>query len=97
MQANHEPPKLGHGAGTRGPGLLSKILAVITGAALLVGAVAVSIVLFAVTLTVLLGIGIYLWWKTRDLRKQMRQPPPEGDVIEGEAVRVVRPESREKR
>jgi hypothetical protein len=96
MQAHHEPPKLGYGAGARGPGLLSRILAVITGAALLVGAVAVSIVLFAVTLTVLLGIGIYLWWKTRDLRKQMRGPP-EGDVIEGEAVRVVRPESPEKR
>ena len=47
--------------------------------------------------------GAYFWWKTRDLRKQMREFPPggveieaesfeeeasRGRVIEGEAVRV---------
>jgi hypothetical protein len=46
----------------------------------------------------------YLWWKTRELRKMMRNHPPgsvtmeremagddviRGEVIEGEAVRVV--------
>jgi hypothetical protein len=34
----------------------------------------------------LLGVG-YLWWKTRDLRRQMRERPPGGRVIEGEVIR----------
>lgn len=61
----------------------------------------------AVLLALLLVIGVtawaYLWWKTRALRKQMRNFPPPGAqaengafkdeahsgvVIEGEAVRV---------
>ena len=56
----------------------------------------------AVLLTVFLCVGTvamaYLWWKTRELRKQMRNSPPrgaameqevfEGEVIEGEATRV---------
>jgi hypothetical protein len=28
----------------------------------------------------------YLWWKTRELRKQMRNFPPRGVVMEGEVV-----------
>ncbi len=36
----------------------------------------------------------YLWWRTRDLRKQMREHPAgnvviEGEVIEGEVIREV--------
>jgi ABC-type uncharacterized transport system permease subunit len=73
--------------------------------------VGVALMFSAVLLTVVLSIGAlaftYLWWKTRGLRKQMREqmrdfPPPganvereafrdevhEGEVIEGEAVRV---------
>jgi Flp pilus assembly protein TadB len=90
--------------GTRGrrpgPGLLTRIVAVISGALLLVGAIAISIVAFAVVAAVIIVGGLYLWWKTRDLRKQMRarmeeqlstrapsREQPRGNVIEGEFTR----------
>ncbi|MGA8864212.1 MAG: hypothetical protein WBM09_05355 [Gallionella sp.] len=63
-----------------------------------------SVVLVAVILVAgMLGWG-YLWWKTRELRKQMRAYPTpgvateremagedatRGEIIEGEAIRVV--------
>jgi uncharacterized protein (DUF58 family) len=84
MQPNQEPPRLGHGE-RKPPGLLARILAVTVGLLVLIGAVAVSFVLFAIALTVLLAFGIYVWWKTRDLRRQLRTTPPsDGDVIEGQ-------------
>lgn len=46
-----------------------------------------SVVLFAVVLTAGAVIWGYLWWKTRGLRKQMREHPPGGLVIEGEVIR----------
>jgi uncharacterized protein YneF (UPF0154 family) len=47
----------------------------------------VSVVALAVVcVIVLLAVG-YLWWKTRDLRRQLRENPPGGRVIEGDAVR----------
>ncbi|MEO8163981.1 MAG: hypothetical protein ABI619_01160 [Betaproteobacteria bacterium] len=46
-----------------------------------------SIVIFAVLLTVALLGGGYVWWKTRALRKRMRERPPSGHVIEGEVIR----------
>jgi Flp pilus assembly protein TadB len=97
-----EPPQLGHRGGSRRPsaGLLARILTVATGALVLIGAIAVSIVVFAVALVVILGVGIYLWWNTRKVRKHLReqmsaqtqgQPPPpryeDDNVIEGEVVR----------
>jgi hypothetical protein len=62
----------------------------------------------AVLLAALLCVGTvamaYLWWKTRELRKQMRNFPPrgaamehevfEGKVIEGEVIRVEEPVDR---
>jgi len=64
-------------------------------------------VILAVAAVLALGVWGWLWWKTRELRRQMRQqlkdfPPSgatvereifrdetyEGEVIEGEAVRV---------
>lgn len=58
----------------------------IAGAALFVGALVVSVVFFAVVLAVGLGLGGYFFWKTRHLRKQMRQRSDEGDVIEGTVI-----------
>jgi Flp pilus assembly protein TadB len=91
--------RLGH-RGRRAPGLLTRIVAVISGALVLVGAIAISIVVFAIVAAVIVLGGLYLWWKTRDLRKQMkarmeepldtRAPPRErsrGEVIEGEFER----------
>ena len=74
--------------------LLAKALAVVAGAALLVVALMFSLVIFAVLIigaTMLVG---YLWWKTRDLRKQMRERPPGGHIIEGEVVHEAQPADR---
>ena len=69
-------------------------------------ALAFSVMFFAVVAAIALVIGAYMWWKTRDLRKAMRQaqaqaqaqtqrPGPQrqnggGIVIEGEVLREVR-------
>ena len=97
-----EPPQLGHrSAGSRrSSGLLARILTVATGALVLIGAIAVSIVVFAIALVVILGVGIYLWWNTRKVRQHLReqmaaqtqtQPPPprfnDDNVIEGEVIK----------
>lgn len=83
MPPDQEPPRLENSE--RQPPLLTKILAVVAGAVVLVGAVAISFVLFAIALTVLVAFGVYVWWKTRDLRRQLRaELPKEGTVIEGE-------------
>ena len=53
-----------------------------------------SVVFFAIILTLGLVAWAYLWWKSRDLRKQMREQQgrreaAEGLVIEGEVIREV--------
>jgi uncharacterized protein HemX len=53
--------------------LLAKALAAVIGAALLVVGFAVSLVLLAVVLGAGIVIGGLVWWKTRDLRKQIRE------------------------
>jgi Flp pilus assembly protein TadB len=84
MQPEQEPPQLGSGE-HKPPSLLARILAVVASVAVLIGAVAVSFVLFVVALTVIATLVIYVWWKTRHLRRQLRtRPPPGGTVIEGE-------------
>lgn len=71
----------------RAPGLLGKLLAFAIGAVFLIVAFMVSMVVFAIALAGALVIGGYLWWKTRELRRQMRERPPGGHVIEGEVIR----------
>lgn len=78
-----------------------KLLAGVAGAGIFVLALMFSVVLFAVVATVGLAVWGWVWWKTRDLRKQMREqmerqrqgqgasaePGAEGLVIEGEILR----------
>jgi uncharacterized SAM-binding protein YcdF (DUF218 family) len=88
---------------TRGP--LATLLAVISGTALIVLGFTFSLVILAAVAVIgLFGFG-YLWWKTRALRKQIReqmeslaqqQPATspvgnsdEGVVIEGEVLRAA--------
>ena len=56
----------------------------------LVMIVLLGLILLVLMLTVLLPItlilGIYLWWKTRNIRKQMREQAPFGTIIEGEII-----------
>lgn len=69
-------------------GLFRKIGAVLAGAILLALGLMFSVVLLAVIAVVGLTAFSYFWWKTRGLRKAMRERPENGQVIEGEAVVV---------
>ena len=69
---------------------LRKALGVILGAVLLAAALLFSVFVFAVLAVGGLLVLGYLWWKTRDLRRQLRQQmseqTPGGHVIEGEVI-----------
>jgi hypothetical protein len=73
------------------PGLLRKLVAAVAGTVILVGAFMLSIVLLAAVATVGLAGGVYLWWRTRELRERLREQararPADGRVIEGEVIR----------
>ena len=71
----------------RPPGLLARIVGVFVGAVALVLAFMFSVVALAVVSVIVLVVVGYLWWKTRDLRRQMREHPPGGRVIDGDATR----------
>lgn len=80
--------RIGHGM----QGFLARALAVLAGIALFVGAIAVSLFLFAGLLVGALIGGAYLWWKSREVRKALREaqwhgPTVDDNVIEGEVVR----------
>ena len=86
---------------SRGP--LGKIVAALVGLLTLVLGVMFSLVFVVVVVVLGLLVWAYFWWKTRALRRQLRDsarpsafdPPPaadsadDGRVIDGEAVRVV--------
>jgi hypothetical protein len=67
-----------------------KVVVVLGAAVALASAFVLSLAFLAIGLAVVLVFGGYLWWKTRDLRKQMRarmQPQaPSGRIIEGEVI-----------
>lgn len=86
-------------------GPVAQLLTVIGGALVLGAAFMFSLVFFAVLAIAGLIFWLYFMWKTRALRRQMREQldaqmegqtsgpatsaPASGDIIEGEAVRVV--------
>jgi predicted membrane protein len=74
--------------------VLKSVLTVAAGALVLIGAVAISFVVFVVVLAALLVFGVYVWWKTRHLRRQIEEQlnaqqsdSPRGETIEGEVLR----------
>lgn len=73
---------------------LGQIAALVGGAILLVLGFMFSIVLLAVFAAAALVLGAWFFWRTRHLRKAMRDagamqnPPADADVIEGEAIVV---------
>ena len=78
---------------SRAKNLALKGLLVLGGALTLISAFVVSLAFVAIGLAVVLTVSGYLWWQTRDLRRQMRarmqeqsQPRSGGVVIEGEAI-----------
>ena len=85
-------------------GPLAQLLTVLGGALVLGAAFMFSLVFFAVLAIAGLVFWLYFMWKTGALRRQMREQldaertaqasgaassPASGDIIEGEAVRVV--------
>lgn len=66
--------------------MLGKLVALVAGTALLVLAFVFSVVLLAALVTGGLVLFGYFWWKTRALRKRLRENPPGGHVIEGEVI-----------
>jgi len=68
--------------------MIRNLLAVLAGAVLLVLGFMASLMVFAVMAVLGLGIWGYVWWKTRELRRVMRERAPDARVIEGEAVVV---------
>lgn len=71
------------------PGFLARILTVVASVAALALAFVFSIVIFVSAAAVALLAGGYIWWKTRALRRQMRERPRGGHIIEGEVIRDV--------
>ena len=75
-------------------GPLGQIFALLAGVILLVLGFMFSVVLLVVFVAFGLLLGSWFFWKTRHLRKAMREagpmnsPPADGVVIEGEAVIV---------
>ena len=85
----------------RPPSLVRKLMALMVTVVLLAAVLMFSAVLLAVILVVGTIAFAYLWWKTREVRKLMRELSRNGmtqnakssndEVFEGEAVRVVDP------
>ncbi len=91
MQPDQPRARIGHRGGviSRAKQLALKTVVVLGGAVVLVSAFVVSVTFIVIGLAVVLTFGGYLWWQTRDLRKQLRarmQPQPGGEIIEGEVI-----------
>ena len=74
-----------------GRGMLGTLLRLTTGALLLVLLFTLSLLLFVVLVAAGLLVWGYVWWRTRQLRKQLRERPADGQVFEGEA-RIIEAE-----
>jgi Flp pilus assembly protein TadB len=62
-------------------------LAVFVATSVVIGlALMFTVTVFAIFLAAGLIALVYIWWKTRELRKQMGNFPPRGMVMEGEIV-----------
>ena len=95
MQLDAPRARIGHQARavSRAKQHVLKGLLVAASAVTLVSAFVVSLVFVAIGLAVVLTVGGYLWWQTRELRRQMRARMQEqsysrsgGRVIEGEVI-----------
>ena len=68
--------------------MLRNILALVTGTIVLILGFVFSLIFIAIFVALGVLAGGFFWWKTRKLRKAMRDEAPGGRVIEGEVVVV---------
>jgi uncharacterized protein HemX len=98
MRNEDRPPRL-DGPRVAAVGTLGRALAVAGAAVLVAGFFPVSLLLLAVLLVLGLAAWGYIWWGTRDLRRQMREQfvamqarardeAAEATIIEGEFTRT---------
>jgi len=99
MNTNFDP------AGRQPQSLVGRIVTALVGVVVLAAAFMFSAVIVVVVAVAGLMLWLYFWWKTRALRQQIREqmaaqaeqgfsarserPAADGDIIEGEAVRVA--------
>ncbi len=69
------------------PSVLGRVAAAIVGTIALVVAFMFSVVALAIVAVIIVIAVGYLWWKTRDLRRHLRENPPGGRVIDGDSLR----------
>jgi hypothetical protein len=94
MTPHEEPPRLTRDGRTPVGDGFKRLLGSIAFAGLLVVGFMFSLVVFSILLVAGLIAGGYWWWKTRDLRRRMREQMERmaedqagGRVIEGEVIR----------
>ena len=68
--------------------MVRNVLALLTGIIALILGFMFSVVFLSVVAVLGLAIWGYVWWKTRALRKSMKQQASDGHVIDGEAILV---------
>ncbi len=92
MHPDESRARIGHrgNAISRAKHLALKVLIVLCGAVVLASAFVLSVVFVAIALAAFVVVGGYLWWQTRELRRQIRarmqERPLDGEVIEGEVI-----------
>ena len=101
MQLDEPRARIGYrgSAISRAKQIALKTIGVLVGVVMLASAFVLSLTFLVIMLAVMLTLGGYLWWKTREVRKQLRarmQPQPVGDVIEGEVIRTSELPARSK-
>lgn len=65
--------------------MFRNLFAALAGVILLILGFVFSVVLLAIIVVLGLAALGYVWWRTRKLRRAMREQAPGGQVIEGEA------------
>jgi len=95
MYLDEPRPQIGYrgNAISRAKDVAFKVAILAGGALMLASAFVLSLVFLAIGLGVVLIGGGYLWWKTREVRRQLRewmhsQPQPGGEIIEGEVIQA---------
>lgn len=82
------------------PGLFGRVVAGIAGAAAVIVGLVLSFAVFVGLATAAVAVGGWLLWKTRALRRQLREghaAPVGGRIIEGEVVRESEPRDEDRR